>query len=321
MEKYLSKCLDSLLLPEFQENLEVLLINDGSKDQTLSIANKYEGKYPQILRVIDKPNGGWGTAINRGIQEASGKYFKILDADDWFDANELIKFITLLQSVDVDLVASSFSYEPEGGESRDSVYDMLLCDKTTLFVDYLKANEFNKYLPMATLTFQTQLLKDNQINIIDRYYGDIDYNLVPLVYVKTLWFTRINLYKYYIGRKGQSTSLEGYRKHLKDYIDLCKKLTLFYSENSESMEDAIQKMFFKDNLNVIRFSYLLLLSLNYGGKEHANRKLLADLDRFLKKTSKEFYNATNKICLKKYIPYIYIWRKIGLNVLNFRIKL
>ena len=86
MELYLKRCLDSILLPKLQNSLEVILINDGSKDNTLSIARHYEKQYPEMLKVIDKTNGGWGSAINCEIQEATGKYFKILDADDWFDS-------------------------------------------------------------------------------------------------------------------------------------------------------------------------------------------------------------------------------------------
>ena len=97
MEKYLSRCLNSILLDGQQDYLEVILINDGSKDNTLAIAREYEKKYPDILTVVDKPNGGWGTAINKAIGLASGRYFKILDSDDWFDSKALVEFIELLK--------------------------------------------------------------------------------------------------------------------------------------------------------------------------------------------------------------------------------
>ncbi len=318
MELYLSRCLESVLLSELQEKIDVLLINDGSKDQTLSIANEYREKYPEMLRVIDKPNGGWGTVINRAIKEAEGKYFKILDADDWFDTKELVKFIALLKSVDVDLVASSFSYEYEEKPSRDDIYDLSLCNKAIRLADYLKSNQYEKHLPMATLSYRTELLKENKITIVDKYYGDIDYNLIPLVYVETLYFTDINLYKYYIGREGQSTSLDGYNNHLEDYIRLCEKITLFYSQHEPEMKDEVRRMFFKDNLNVIRFTYHLLLSPAYSWNKEYSKTYLKNLDMYLKTTCPDLYKASNKLYIKKIIPYIYIWRQMNLNVFNLK---
>lgn len=133
MELYLKRCLDSILLPKLQNSLEVILINDGSKDNTLSIARHYEKQYPEMLQVIDKTNGGWGSAINCAIQEAIGKYFKILDADDWFDSKALVDFVSLLENIDVDLVATSFSYEYDSQESKNDIYDIQLCDRPMLF--------------------------------------------------------------------------------------------------------------------------------------------------------------------------------------------
>ena len=90
MEKYLDKCLTSLIVSDDKMPLlEVLVINDGSKDRSSEIAHSYEQKYPQTFRVIDKENGNYGSCINRGLKEATGKYVKVLDADDWFDTNNL----------------------------------------------------------------------------------------------------------------------------------------------------------------------------------------------------------------------------------------
>ena len=318
MEKYLSKCLESVLLPEFQENLEVLLINDGSKDQTLSIAKEYEEKYPQILRVIDKPNGGWGTAINRGIAEAKGKYFRTLDADDWYDTKELEQFIFLLKNIDVDLAATSFTrvYEDSYRDNENDIYPEDLCGKTIDFKDYLKTNNYTKYLPIQAITFRTQLLQDNPIIISDRYYTDIEYNLIPLVYVDTVYFSQINLYRYFLGREGQSVSLSGYKKHLIDYINMCKKLTSFYAEQKQEMTDEMKITYFKDNANVVRFAYKLLLSPRFGEENDTRLEEAKKLDQFLKNTSIDLYKSANQVKLKKMIPYIWIWRFSGLNLLK-----
>lgn len=83
MEKYLRRCLNSLIIDEEgMKQLEVLVINDGSKDSSSQIAHEYQNKYPDTYRVIDKENGNYGSCVNKGIVKATGKYFKILDADD-----------------------------------------------------------------------------------------------------------------------------------------------------------------------------------------------------------------------------------------------
>lgn len=318
MESFLSRCLDSVLIEQLENFIEVLLINDGSKDNTLNIAREYETKFPQMLVVIDKANGGWGSAINVAINKATGKYFKILDSDDWFETNALNKFITLLKNLDVDLVASSFSYEYTDKESKNDIYDPSLCNKVTLLSDYLKNKEHYSSMPMAALCFKTSILKENNINLSARYYADIEYHLIPLIYVQTVYFTEINLYKYFIGREGQSTSIAGYNKNLENYITLCKNIALFYSTHNIIMDENIKKMFSANNLKVINFAYRLLLSPEYSGKKESSKQQLIDLDAFLKKNSTELYSSSNKLCVRKVIPFIYIWRITGINIFNLK---
>lgn len=105
MQDYLCRCLDSLIVPEEQmKQLEVLVINDGSKDNSSAIAHEYQDKYPDTFRVIDKVNGNYGSCVNRGLKEAMGKYIKILDADDWFDTNTLESYLKYLLLQNCDLV-------------------------------------------------------------------------------------------------------------------------------------------------------------------------------------------------------------------------
>lgn len=109
MQDYLHRCLDSLIVPEEQmQLLEVLVVNDGSKDNSSVIAHEYQNKYPDTFRVIDKENGNYGSCVNRGLREATGKYIKILDADDWFDNVTLALYLIYLTALDVDLVLTDF---------------------------------------------------------------------------------------------------------------------------------------------------------------------------------------------------------------------
>ena len=110
MEKYLRRCLDSLIIDEEgMKQLEVLVINDGSKDSSSQIAHEYQDKYPDTYRVIDKENGNYGSCINRGLKEATGKYVKVLDSDDTYDNHSLVEYLQTLNTIDVDIIVTNVS--------------------------------------------------------------------------------------------------------------------------------------------------------------------------------------------------------------------
>ena len=117
VEKYINKCLDSLIVSDEQMNLlEVIVVNDGTPDNSAIMAKEYERKYPNTFRVIDKENGGHGSAWNRGVVEAKGKYIKFLDSDDWFDDNDFPKLINRLKDCTADVVLCNLEkhYQKKG---------------------------------------------------------------------------------------------------------------------------------------------------------------------------------------------------------------
>lgn len=319
MEKYIGRCLDSITNIGNTQGLEVLIINDGSKDNTLTIALEYENKYPNIIKVIDKPNGGWGTAINKAIELATGKYFKILDSDDWFDTKAFSEFLQLLDNVDVDLVATSFSYEYVSGTNKSEIYPLELCNHIISLSEYLRTQHHDiKHLPMATIAYRTNLLQDNHIQVAEKYYADIEYNLVPLVYVKNILFSQLVLYKYWIGREGQSTSLAGYNAHIDDYLKLLKKLIAFYKNHIFNKGSDIKITFENKLLRITRFSYYLLLSPTFAGLKEESIMKCRKLDTYIKQEIPDLYKHLNRTTVKKIIPYIFIWRITKINVLKLR---
>ena len=108
VEAYIVATLDTMVTINNLDLLEILVVNDGSKDNTVAVAQQYVDKYPNSVRIIDKENGGHGSTINAGIREATGKYFKVVDADDWVDTENLDLLIEYLQETDVDNVLSPY---------------------------------------------------------------------------------------------------------------------------------------------------------------------------------------------------------------------
>ena len=121
MESYLEKCLDSVLVEQVIGLIEVMIVNDGSKDSSLLIAKRYQNRYPGSIVVVDKKNGNYGSCLNLAFSLAKGKYIRTLDADDCFDSIELVKFIEKLCSLpeNIDLVLTNYVVNIVGtGKSR-----------------------------------------------------------------------------------------------------------------------------------------------------------------------------------------------------------
>ena len=158
MQDYLRRCLDSLIVPEKQmQHLEVLVVNDGSKDNYSAIAHEYQNKYPDTFRVIDKENGHYGSCVNAALKIATGKYFRLVDADDWVNTSGLIKLIDLLSVHNEDAVFTKFSLQ--------YLYKnkVKLCDVNG--IEWKSYNLNKEIIPLACLamhgiSFRLELLKD-----------------------------------------------------------------------------------------------------------------------------------------------------------------
>lgn len=208
MEKYLENCLDSFIFDKDETGLEILIVNDGSKDSSLEIAKKYESRYPDIFKVIDKENGGHGSTINAGLKVAKGKYFKVVDADDWVDTKEFEKLFNQLKELDVDCVITNYSTYYEDKKRFELNKCVVESINTILNVEDIK--EF-KYV-MHTETFKTDVIKDVRLQE-HCFYVDVEYNLYSYARCNKFLYLDLNVYQYRVGRAGQSMSPNGLLKH------------------------------------------------------------------------------------------------------------
>lgn len=312
-------CLDSILSQaQYHHQIEVLAINDGSKDSTLSILKDYEQRFPNVVRVLDKANGGWGTVINLGIREAKGKYLKEIDADDWIESENLGEYLERLSKLDCDYIATEYKDYMKATDSFIPHTYQAECYNN----DCTMADFWDKYpnawaFPIHAITYRTELLQRIQLTVGDRYYTDLEYIMYPLPYVERICVLPINVSVYFHGNDEQSTGPIGYRKHYQNYLDLVKKLITFYQSLSQSTLPAVKECLRQNIQGITNFSYLLILSPLYAGCLDGIREERRQYDQWIKHHAPEFYGPGNQI-KKSGIPYIAIWRKLGVNLLTLK---
>lgn len=235
MEKYIGQCLDSLLIPEIDE-VDVIIVNDGSKDRSSEIAHNYADQYPDSIRVVDKPNGHYGSCINAALSLANGRYVRILDADDWFNSKSFSFLIKELRNLDVDVVFTNNSVCHEAnGLTEQNIFEGMT------YGQILNLDSFiipKKCLKMHCLTYRTDLLKQICYRQTEGIcYTDNEYVVVPLLHARTLWATDYSLYQYRIGRNEQSVSIQSIVKNVDHYIMVLNRLTEYNAGDSKRNEE------------------------------------------------------------------------------------
>lgn len=205
MEELLPRCLDSLVTPVINDKVEVLVVNDGSKDNSLKIAQTYEKKYPNVIKAIDKENGNYGSTINKGIEIASGKYFRILDSDDFYSNSGLIELVNRIENTDVDIILTN--YRRDRGRIHDIYKGLDNLKDIKLDFDEVDLSLFPNFA-MHGITYKTSILRENNIRLQTGIsYTDSEYCFYPLPFVKTMEYYDLLVYCYQVGRPGQTVDV------------------------------------------------------------------------------------------------------------------
>ena len=212
VSKYLPEILPTYFVPAILKDLEILIVNDGSKDNTADIAETFAEKYPDTITVINKENGGHGSTINTGINNAHGKYFKVIDGDDWVDSANLAEFISKLKLYDADIVLNSFTRVMEGtGEKEVKRIQGLKQGFVYPFLDILPV--IRDSYAMHGTTFLTEQFKKAEKIDEHCFYVDLEYLLYPIPYLRSAIYFDIPVYQYRVGSSEQSMSLKNMQKN------------------------------------------------------------------------------------------------------------
>ena len=217
--------------------LEVLVVDDGSTDQTGKIADQYAKIYPDTVRVIHKENGGHGSGINCGVREARGRYLKVVDADDWVEPQAFSNLLDALAHTSDDAVVSGFYWRFDNGSGEESSFPSKAEMKEPFKgVKYGKSYVLDGiadqvYMKMHGITWRTEILRQMPLSIDEHcYYVDAEYILYPIPWVRTVSFLPDFVYQYRIGRVGQSVSPEKMVQNKKNYDRVLESLCAFYQK-------------------------------------------------------------------------------------------
>ena len=209
-QDYMEHCVETILTGG--DDVEIIIVDDGSKDNTAEIADRLEKENPGIVRAIHQPNGGHGEAVNTGIANAKGLYFKVVDSDDWVDEKVLKEIIDVLKNIvengdSIDCLISNYVYDKDGATHKKVMRYGNLPKNQIFGWDDCRPFLKGHYILMHSVIYRTKLLRDCGLKLpAHTFYVDNLYVFLPLPYVKKMYYIDKSFYHYYIGREDQSVN-------------------------------------------------------------------------------------------------------------------
>ncbi len=296
VERFLQETLESFVEERVLKDIEVLVVDDGSKDGTAEIGKAFEQMYPGTFRVISKENGGHGSTINKGIEQCQGKYFKVVDGDDWVNTEDFCILVDKLKTCEADYVVTNY-YEvnDQTGEKTKQDFSLLAeaADPATGVLSFEEAAK-RVQMPMHALVIRSSILKDNNIRLDEHcFYVDVEYILYPLPYVRTVAYFDLSVYMYRLALATQSVSIQGFQKHMQNHIDVILHLSVFAEKFRKNAEDA----------EALKIDYIckriaamvgdqITIFISFSEKDKRIKEKFIQFDRELRETSQYIYDLS-----------------------------
>ena len=285
-EDYVSHAVESIL--SGGEDVEIIIVNDGSKDGTLRIAREYKEKYPDIVKVVDKENGGHGDAVNSGLANATGKYVKVVDSDDWVDEEALHSIIAFLKELDkeIDMLVSNYVYEKAGAARKKCIHYRNVLPQNEIFTwDDIGRFHLDQYILMHSVIYRTSMLKLSQMTLPKHtFYVDNIYVYYPLPFVRKIYYMDVDLYRYFIGRDDQSVNEKVMISRVDQQIFVTKTMIDMYQ--IRNIESRKLRHYMVNYLAIMMTVSSILLIRS---KKQENLEKKRDLWRYLKKKDIKTY--------------------------------
>lgn len=285
VESVIKKCLDTLCKCKYIDKLDIIVVNDGSSDKTVDLVTSYVEKFPNIVTLIDKENGGHGSTINSSLKIARGKYYKVLDGDDWVNPDALDQLITYLENSDIDLVINPYN---EVYNDRINLINVSRNLKSNTLYTINDLSEFD-YIPMHSISVKLAKYKNVNQSISEHsFYVDTEFVYFVLSVVDSVVFLDDVVYQYRLDQPTQSVSWDGIYKHIEDYICILKRLFRLY-------DDTYYTNSYRQNLlfRLLSSRYKLLFYWYSNFTNTDKDYLLIDIDKDLKKRYPRLLKSIN----------------------------
>ncbi len=276
--QYMDKCIESLLA--CGDDIEILIVDDGSvKDNTAEKADLWQAEYPGIIRAIHKENGGHGSAVNTGLANATGRYFKVVDSDDWLDEEAMQPIIAYLKKQaesngPTDMVIANYVYEKiHDGIRQVMGYSNVFPENRVFGWDEVGRFGTSQYLLMHSVIYRTDLLRDMGLKLPEHcFYVDNIFVYEPLVHVKTMYYFNLDMYRYYIGRENQSVN----EKVMMSRVDQQLRVTrqMIDDVNVEAVENKRLRHYLENYLSMMMTISSVFLRLHKTKEAEWKRKEL-----------------------------------------------
>ena len=283
------------------EDVEILLINDGSTDQTRQIADELAAEHPTIVRAIHKENGGHGSAVNTGLANATGVYYKVLDSDDWFDREAFLKMLDVLRDFvqegnGVDMLLSNYVYEKPSLHKHKAIrYDGVFPENQVFGWNDVKRFKMSQNILMHSVIYRTKLLRDCGLVLPEHtFYVDNIFVYNPLPYVKAMYYVNADLYRYFIGREDQSVNEQVMIGRIDQQIRV-NKIMIDSHDLTKIKNKKLRDYMVKYLTMMMTVSSVFLIK---EGTEESLRKR-EELWDYLKTQNKGMFRMVNKMALSK----------------------
>lgn len=288
-EEYMEKCIDSLLIGG--EDVEIIIVDDGSKDKTGKIADRYQKKYPTIVKAIHQENGGHGEGINTGLKHATGKYFKVIDSDDWADKKAYKTLLKNIKKIDADLIVMNYVYTYTDGRKDQTIsFKNVFKDKQTITWDEIGKFTINQYLSLHSLMYKKSVLDECNINLPKHiFYEDNLFIYIPFPKVKTIHYLDVDFYRYYIGRADQSVQEPQMIKRSHHQVQVSRTVCNMY-DLDEIENKKLRKMMFRECV------FLMTIGVVFSriGKTPEGEKQYKELWNDVKKGNPKLYKKLRR---------------------------
>ncbi len=291
-EAYMRNCIHSLLVGG--EEVEIIIVDDGSKDGTAAIADEYAEKYPTIVKAVHQENGGHGEAVNAGLRNATGLYFKVVDSDDWVSISAYKEILKTLEELaggrpGVDMLISNFVYEKEGAKRKKVMSYRSAFPQDRIFTwDDVKFLHKGQYILMHSVIYRTKLLRECGLELPKHtFYVDNIFVYHPLPYVKYLYYKDVNFYRYYIGREDQSVNEKVMIGRLDQQLKVNRLMIDDYRlSDARQVPNKKLRHYMKNYLEIIMV-VSSIIAIRSGTEENLQKKY--ELWKYLKKKDGKLY--------------------------------